>query len=57
MNDEILNETEKLLEDLLWSGDFFFSAIEIDTYQKGYTNGEEFEMRIKELLDKIKNIK
>lgn len=44
-------ELEKVLKDLLRCGDFHRSAIEIDPHIKDSISGEEFELRINELIN------
>ncbi len=51
----IFIETKQLLLDLKRCGQFYHRAIEIDLMAKPRIDGEQFEKRINELLNKLKN--
>jgi hypothetical protein len=54
--DDVLKEAITLLKDLQRCGIFYQSAIEIDLYIKSPIDGEEFEKRIINLLDKYNKL-
>lgn len=49
----LLCAMREFLKDLERSGEFYFSAIDIDVYAENYVSGDVFKLRLDDLLPKI----